>query len=218
MKQIFGTVLGGGLGIATYYAYNAGFFQEVKIEEKKLSEKKIVYFQHEGSYQELGPVFKKLIKDSQQYMKAKNVYRIMYDDPYTIQDISKLRSVIGLEFDNVNDENGANLLVKDKKNYKIATLAETESINTNFQMNQKNFSVVFFLIKLKIQPTIQKYLAEKAQSDKKFNLNENHRIVEIYKFDDKKNPIEIEFNVPYGQQSQSYNLHLSPRPMHSKPK
>ncbi|KAL4502312.1 hypothetical protein ABPG72_011899 [Tetrahymena utriculariae] len=218
MKQIIGTVLGGGLGITTYYAYNAGFFQEVKIEEKKLSEKKIVYFQHEGSYQELGLVFKKLIKESQQYMKAKNIYRIMYDDPYTIQDINKLRSIIGLEFDNVNDENGAKLLIKDKKDYQLATLSETESINTNLQMKQKNFSVVFFLIKLKIQPKIQKYLTEKAQSDKKFKLNEDHRIVEIYKFDDQKNPVEIEFNVPYGEDSKSYNLHSKIRPQHQSPK
>ena len=47
--------------MATYLAYTAGFFSEVKIAEGKVPERQVVYFEHEGAYQDLGPVFKKLV-------------------------------------------------------------------------------------------------------------------------------------------------------------
>ena len=80
MIKVAKAVLGGGLGVATYFTYTSGFFREIKISEGNVPKRKLVYFEHEGTYQVLEPVFRKLVTDSSPFLSGQSIMWISYDD------------------------------------------------------------------------------------------------------------------------------------------
>ena len=63
-----------------YEAYKYGLFQKIIFSHDKFLHSKIVYFNHEGNYQNIGPQFNKLWEDTKDF-KISPGFGIYYDDP-----------------------------------------------------------------------------------------------------------------------------------------
>lgn len=64
-------------------------------------------------------------------------------------------------------------------------------------MKSKNFNVAFLAVRFKVYPAIYSFVENFLKEQKGSAVNTT-KLVEIFKFDENKNPYEIEFNMPVG--------------------
>jgi hypothetical protein len=55
-----------------------------------------------------------------------------------------------LLIEKTSDENGAKQLCSSKKEYKLAKLNESASVNTAYEMKQKNLNLAFLAVKTRV--------------------------------------------------------------------
>lgn len=78
-----------------YLSKKFGIFHNVEFTNERFPRSRIIYFNHRGAYENLGPAFDKIAKDCSKYFKFCKTFGIYYDDPNSLEDKSSCRSTIG---------------------------------------------------------------------------------------------------------------------------
>ena len=78
-----------------YKAYQYGLFQTIAFSPHQFNHSQIIYINHKGNYNKIGPQFDKLLQETKEF-KISPTFGIYYDDPNQKEDKEECRCTLGI--------------------------------------------------------------------------------------------------------------------------
>lgn len=169
IKEIILLLSGIILVALTLFAYIYKLFSTVNVHEIEIPGGVILYKVYQGSYYKISSSLDKIISKSKEIFKKdqSNIkfFGVYYDNPNNLKDINKCRAIIGILY-NQNNENkiqfNAEEFIKENKDYHYKALPSFKSIGCIFPL----FNYFTMLINIiRGYPAIMKYAEEKKIKD-----------------------------------------------------